>query len=278
MTLLPHRSDLATTDQPMTNAHGPLCLDKARHARHQRVAELLEALATCTDQRRRQELANRVVLEHGQTARAVAARFRNRGVEQADLEQLATLGLIKAVHRWQPDRCANFLQYAVPTMTGEIKRYFRDRTSMVRPHRRIQEIRAAIQLEHQHDPAATTAELAARINVTPADILEALQATRLMHPHSLDAPAVDGREWADVAGHHESGFHTVENRILLRAILSLLTEQERTVVRLRFWDELTQQQIADQIGVSQMQVSRILRQIADKARHHVVDTLDAQAG
>lgn len=278
MTLLTHQSDSAATGQPLTEPAPPTSLDAARRARSERVTELLAAMQSCRDTSRRQELANKVVLEHSQTARAVAARFRNRGVEQADLEQIATLGLIKAVHRWEPGRCGNFLQYAVPTMTGEIKRYFRDRTSMIRPNRRVQEIRAAMHQFHQHDPEATTAHLAERLGVAPDDISEARQATQLMRPCSLDAPAGEGQEWSDLVGHDESGYDAVENRILLRSIFSALTDQERTVVRLRFFDDLTQLEIAARIGVSQMQVSRILGRISEKARHQAAGALDSQAG
>lgn len=278
MTLQPHRPDSTAADQPQSEQAQPASLHSARVARNQRVARLLEDMSSCRDQTRRRELANQVVLACSQMAQIVAARYRNRGVEQADLEQIATLGLIKAVHRWEPGRCDNFLQYAVPTMTGEIKRYFRDRTGMIRPHRRTQEIRAAIQLVREHNPAATTAELADQLQVKEADVTEALQAAHLTHPWSLDTPAADGREWAEVVGHDDTGFSTVEDRLILRSIFSTLTDQERTVVRLRFWEDLTQLQIADRIGVSQMQVSRILRWIGEKARHQVSGELSAQAG
>lgn len=186
--------------------------------------------------------------------------------------------MIKAVHRWEPGRRDNSLQHAIPTMTSEIKRHFRDRTGMIRPHRRVQEIRTPIQLVHEHNPAATTAELADQLQVPKTDITEAHQAAHLTHPWSLDTPTADGQEWTEVVGHDDASFSTVENRPILRAIFSTLNDQERTVVRLGFWANLTQLQIADRIGVGPMQVSRILRWIAEKARHQPPGELSAQAG
>lgn len=255
-------SDLLVDD----SSTAPVCLSSARVDRHRRVQLILEDLASCTDTDRRQELVGQVVLEHRAVARSVALRYRNRGVEQADLEQIANLGLLKAAQRWRPDRCADFLQFAVPTMTGEIKRYFRDHTSMVRPIRRIQELRAAMAKVVEIHPESTDAELGLALKVSEAEVREARRAGELARPRSLDAPTPDGSDWSETIGSEEKGFDLVEDRILLARVLSVMTDREKKVLSLRYFDELSQAAIGEVIGVSQMQVSRILRTITEKAR------------
>jgi RNA polymerase sigma-B factor len=231
--------------------------------RAQRVRELLEDTAACTDPVEQQRLRKSVVTEYLPVARSLAGRYSGRGVERADLEQLAFLGLVKAVRRWEPGRSEDFLQFAVPTIVGEIKRYFRDHSWLVRPPRRIQELRAAIteaEQTHRHrdGSAPSEAELAAATGVTPHDIGEARAAAACCRPRSLDEG--QGVGLAMALGWGE------EDRVTVARLLATLTDREREVVRMRFGNGWSQSRIGSELGVSQMQVSRWLRTISDKLR------------
>ena len=188
-----------------------------------------------------------------------------------DLEQLAFLGLVKAVRRWQPGRSEDFLQFAVPTIVGEIKRYFRDHSWLVRPPRRIQELRAAISEaeqsgRHRDGSGPTEAELAAATGVTPRDIGEARAAAACCRPRSLDESQGVGLALALSWGDDDPELRRVEDRATVGRLMDTLTEREREVVRMRFGNGWSQSRIGSEIGVSQMQVSRWLRTIADKLR------------
>ncbi len=239
--------------------------------RHDRVRRLLDEVASCTDPARRKTLQSRVVLEHQSVARSIAARYRGRGVERGDLEQLAYLGLVKAALRWEPGRSEDFLQFAVPTIAGEIKRYFRDHSFMVRPPRRIQELRAAMtapdaSLTDRPLAQRSDAEVSARLGVDEGSVREARQASALCRPRSLDAPGLSGQSLSSTWGQEDGRLAHVEERLTVAALLDQLTERERTVIRMRFVEGLSQSRIGEEIGVSQMQVSRLLRGISAKLR------------
>jgi RNA polymerase sigma-B factor len=239
--------------------------------RAQRVRELLEDTAACTDPAEQQKLRKSVVTEYLPVARSLAGRYSGRGVERADLEQLAFLGLVKAVRRWEPGRSEDFLQFAVPTIVGEIKRYFRDHSWLVRPPRRIQELRAAIteaEQTHRHRDGSgpTEAELAAATGVTPHDIGEARAAAACCRPRSLDEGQGVGLAMALGWGGEDPELRRVEDRVTVARLLATLTDREREVVRMRFGNGWSQSRIGSELGVSQMQVSRWLRTIADKLR------------
>jgi len=204
-------------------------------------------------------------------ARSLAGRYSGRGVERADLEQLAFLGLVKAVRRWEPGRSEDFLQFAVPTIVGEIKRYFRDHSWLVRPPRRIQELRAAITeaeqtYRHRDGTGPTESELAAATGVTPHDIGEARAAAACCRPRSLDEGQGLGLAMALGWGDEDPELRRVEDRVTVQRLLATLTDREREVVRMRFNNGWSQSRIGSELGVSQMQVSRWLRTIADKLR------------
>ncbi|HEY5879919.1 MAG TPA: sigma-70 family RNA polymerase sigma factor, partial [Nakamurella sp.] len=159
--------------------------------RAREVRDLLEYTVTCDDPGELRRCRQQVVTEYVPVARSLAGRYSGRGVERGDLEQLAYLGLVKAVQRWRPGRSDDFLQFAVPTIVGEIKRYFRDHSWLVRPPRRIQELRAAIgeaeQIHrHRDGSAATDAELAKVTGASAEDIGEARAAVACCRPRSLD--------------------------------------------------------------------------------------------
>ncbi len=246
---------------------GPAVRESDRSAR---VAALLADLARCQDPAERKRLESAVVVEHLNVAKSIASRYRGRGVERGDLEQLANLGLVKAVSRWLPGLSDNFLQFAVPTISGEIKRYFRDHSWLVRPPRRVQELRAAISLAEQdfHESGElrpSDAMVSERLGVRAVDVREARVAAGLCRPPSIDADSGAG---LFIAQQWSGGDCTtaVDDRMSLEAVLATLTPRERTVVGLRFYEGMSQARIGEVIGVSQMQVSRILRDVVAKLR------------
>ena len=242
----------------------------AESDRHERVRQLLTEMTDCADPKRRKHLQSQVVIEHQGVARSVAARYRGRGVERSDLEQLAYLGLIKAAMRWQPGLSDDFLQFAVPTIAGEIKRYFRDHSFMVRPPRRIQELRAALNAPDEQMAEQSgrdrDAAIGSALGVDESRVREARQAAGLCRPRSLDAPGLTGQTLAQTWGEDDDELRHVEERLTVDNMLDRLTERERTVVRMRFAEGLSQARIGEAIGVSQMQVSRLLRSICIKLR------------
>jgi RNA polymerase sigma-B factor len=201
-------------------------------------------------------------------------RYRDRGEPIEDLVQVANMALVMAVQRYQPDHGVSFAAFAVPTITGELRRYFRDRGWDVRPPRRIQELRGHVQsasqdLAQELGRAPTTVEVAARLNVDVREVLETLTATEGYHSLSLDSPAPDGAgtaTLADVVGGPDSTLDYVIDIEAVRPLLARLSKRDRHIVALRFFRGCTQQEIADEIGVTQMQVSRLLTQALTRLR------------
>lgn len=256
---------------PRRPAGSPTIASAPKGDRAERVRELLERSAQCADPAERQRYRRSIVTEYLPVARSLAARYSGRGVERCDLEQLAFLGLVKAVGRWQPGRSEDFLQFAVPTIVGEIKRYFRDHSWLVRPPRRIQELRAAINEAEQtyrntDGTGPSEVELAMVTGVSSKDIGEARAAAACCRPRSLDEGQGVGLALALGWGDEDPELRRVEDRVTVQRLLATLTERERDVVRMRFENGWSQSRIGQEIGVSQMQVSRWLRTIADKLR------------
>jgi len=205
-------------------------------------------------------------------ARALAARYAGRGLATDDLSQVAYVGLVKAVRRYDPTRGRPFAAFAVPTIRGEIRRHFRDAGWMVRPPRRLQELSARIRAAEEElvqtlHRSPTPREIARSLDVELDEVIEALSTDGCFTPSSLDAPgpSQSGRV-ADQRGEIDLDLERVENRIALSAALQELPERDRRVVELRFVSGLTQQEIGERIGVSQMHVSRLLKQILEKLR------------
>jgi RNA polymerase sigma-B factor len=215
-------------------------------------------------------LRNQLVEEHMGLAEALARRMSNRGESHDDLGQVALVGLLKAVERFDPDHGVRFTSFATPTILGELKRHFRDRGWAVRVPRRVQELNLEVRdatatLTHELGRAPTTQEIAERAGVDLEEVLESMEAGGLYRLASLDAKvsgedewepsswlAVDDRELADT-----------DVRVTVEALLALLPERERRIMYLRFFEGLTQSEIAEQIGVSQMHVSRLLSRSID---------------
>ena len=236
---------------------------RAGSERHRRDRELFLRLKVHGDRRAREELVERFV----GLARQVAVRYRRQSEPLEDVMQVASLGLLKAIDRFDPDRGLAFSSFAVPTMLGEVKRHFRDKSWTVRPPRDLQELtlrveQATTQLSSQLGRAPSVPELSEHLSVSDEDILEALEAGRARSATSLSAPRGDDEDSAtlgDLLGGDEDGFARAEDRATLAVLFAELTPRERTVLTLRFKQDMTQAEIGAIVGVSQMQVSRIIR-------------------
>jgi RNA polymerase sigma-B factor len=210
---------------------------------------------------------NAVVERFLPLARQIAARYQRGGEPFDDVFQVACLGLVKAVDRFDVERGVTFSSYAVPTITGEIKRHVRDRAWSVRVPRDLQERslrveRVLADLIRDSGRQPSVDDVAQAVGIEPEDVLEAMQAAGAYRAASLDAPraaAEDGGNLGDTVGTLDDGYDGAEQRALLRTLMRLLTLREQNVIRMRFEQDLTQAEIGRRIGVGQMQVSRILR-------------------
>ncbi len=208
-------------------------------------------------------LRDKLVASHLGLAHQLARRFANRGEPHDDLVQVASIALIKAVDRFEPERGIRFSTFAVKCIVGELKRHFRDRGWAVKAPRRIQELYLELgyyidRLVQELGRAPTVAELAEAVGTSEAAVLEAIEAGRGYRSSSLDAPDQEGQPLVDQLGGEDQEIGSVENRSVLSMALAQLSARDQLVVRLRFVDGLTQSDIAVRLGVSQMQVSRLL--------------------
>lgn len=238
----------------------------------------VELAALDHDDPRRAELRERIVTEHLPVADNIARRYRNRGVPQQDLAQVAAVGLMRAVDRFDPSRGVDFMSYAVPTMIGEVRRYFRDSAWLLHVPRSLKERHTALttavaDLTHELGRSPTATELAGRLGVPRWEVIESLLAAEAQHGASLDEPrGDDGTASAlDTLGAEDTGIANAEDRETLRPHLAALPERERTVLVLRFFHNLTQSEIGARIGVSQMHVSRILAKTLTSLREEMAD-------
>nr|WP_236652327.1 SigB/SigF/SigG family RNA polymerase sigma factor [Streptacidiphilus neutrinimicus] len=208
--------------------------------------------------------------------RHAASRFAHRSEPLDDIVQVGVVGLIKAINRFEPERGLEFVTFALPTVTGEIKRHFRDTSWAVHVPRRLQELRLQLAratdlLQQQLDREPTTAELAAHLGISTADVVEGQVATNAYTAGTLEAPSAeeDDNPLHDRLGQPEPELEKIENILSLKRAVADLSERDRTILRLRFVEELTQQQIGERIGVSQMQVSRVLTRILSVLREEL---------
>jgi RNA polymerase sigma-B factor len=243
------------------------------HAQERRAREeraLFERLGTDGDTYAREQLVERFL----PLARAMALRYQHSHEPLDDLLQVASLGLVRAVDRFDPEREIAFSSFAVPTILGEIRRHFRDRTWSVRVPRHLQELslrvdRTVAELADQLRRQPSVAEISAAMAIDEESILEALQAAGAYRALSFDAsrgPDEDAPTLADSIGVCEDGFDHAEARATLEALLRLVSAREREVLHLRFEQDMTQDEIGAVIGVSQMQVSRIIRRALGRLR------------
>jgi RNA polymerase sigma-B factor len=242
--------------------------------------ELLARMAAATEDGSRARLREEAIQAWLPLAEQLARRYAGRGEPLDDITQTASLGLIKAIDRYDPDRGTGFLAFAVPTVRGEIRRHFRDRTWQVRVPRRLQELRLAIRdasetltQELGHTPSA--GELAEKLEVSPAEVADGLGATRAYSTLSLEASASgtgeSGPGLGESLGEEDADLAYLELRMTLAPALARLPEREQQILSLRFYENLTQTQIADRVGVSQMHVSRLLSRSLRMLREALTD-------
>jgi RNA polymerase sigma-B factor len=234
-------------------------------------AGLWQRFAERRDLRARDEL----VQNYLPMARRLAARYAGVAEPFDDLVQVASLGLVNAINRFDPARGVPFAGFAKPTILGELKRHFRDRVWTVRVPRsihdtmvRVEKATEELSLKLQRPPSVQ--ELADLLGLDPSEVLEALEAGRNRRTLSLDSPVL-GEEGEDAsppewAGEVDGGYELVEDRVLLQGVLPVLDARQREVLKLRFADELPQAQIAKRLGCSQMQVSRMLHRMLEQLR------------
>ena len=246
-----------------------------RDERRAATQQLLDRLESVSGEERRavedELIALNVVVAHD-----VARRYHGRGIPADDLDQVACVGLVKAVRGYDPAKATDFLGYAVPTIRGEVRRHFRDHGWTVRPPRSVQElqprvVRARGELWQRlgHDPAPQ--ELADHLGVELEPVLEAMGAEGCFAPTSLDASPDEGMAVADRLGSSDPGFERIDARVMLRPLVQQLTEREQRILQMRFCDGSTQAEIGHEIGVTQMQVSRLLTGLFARLRGELVD-------
>lgn len=224
-------------------------------------------------------LRNELVEANRDLATRAARRFANRGEPLDDLVQVAMVGLLKSVERFDPGRGLAFSSFAMPTITGEIKRHFRDRTWSIRVPRRTQETRLALgpvseRLQQDLGRPPTVTELAEAMNVRADDVIEALEAGSAYRPTSISAPVSDsdgsGRELESTLGSDPT--ERMNDNLALAELMDRLPERERTILQLRFFEDMTQSEIASRLDISQMHVSRLLRRTLLELREQLERT------
>lgn len=203
--------------------------------------------------------------------RHIARRYANRGEPLDDLVQVGAVGLIKAVDRFDLERGVKLSTFAAPNIAGEIKRHFRDRGWSIRVPRDIQELNAKLtqatdRLTTKLGRSPTVKELAENVKATEEEVLDAMQGAQSYSTVSFEEPIGENRTALELLGEEDVEFLTAERRVLLSSGMRCLAEREQTIMRLRFFEGLTQREIADSVGISQMHVSRLIRRSLDDMR------------
>jgi RNA polymerase sigma-B factor len=220
------------------------------------------------------EALRQLAIHHSQRfATGLARRYRGRGEPLEDLNQVAVLGLIKAIDGYDPRYSTPFVSYATPTITGELKRYFRDKGWQIRVPRKLQDIRLELAsanevLWQRLGRSPTTSELATYLAETEENVLEAMETSQLYRPCSLSTPTEkgDGEVLADFVGEPDPHFELIEYRETLHPLIARLPIRQRRILTMRFYGNLTQSEIAARIGISQMHVSRLLSDALSQLR------------
>jgi RNA polymerase sigma-B factor len=254
----------------------PTARQTASQERSRRTRELFSlALSSHSDAERRQ-LMDQVIEMHLDLAHAEASRYRSRGVPLDDLRQVAALALTKATRGYDVTTGHDFLSYAVPTIRGELRKHFRDHGWMIRPPRRIQELQARInaaeaELSYKLGRSPQPVEIADHLDECTESVIEALASDGCFVPASLDHPA--GGDGSTTLGEllpfEDNEHRASEARLMLQPVLRDLGERDRLILNMRFYEGLTQREIASRIGVTQMQVSRLLTRILGQLRNGV---------
>ena len=243
---------------------------------HERADALLQLALASNDRREVEALRDEAVLLTLDLPEQVARRYRGRGIDQDDLVQVGRLGLVKAARGYRAGVGSNFVSYAMPTISGEVKRHFRDCGWAVRPPRRLQEVRALLgadeeQLTQSLRRAPTSEEMADALGLDAREVVLAKLCGSAYSTLSLDLPDERGGSRADSVADESSEIEQMLRMTSLRSVLSLLSDREQLIVRLRFVEDQTQSQIGTVLGVSQMQVSRLLTSILARLRQGLGD-------
>ena len=248
--------------------------DRERADRARRTEELVESAAEAKGARR-EAILDELVRTNMGVARSIAARYRHRGVPLEDLEQVAYLALVRVADTYDASRGYDFMSYAVPSIRGEVRRYFRDQGWMIRPPRRVQEMQgrlaateSELSTELGHPPTAE--ELAHEMDEPVEDVEEAMSANGCFTPTSLDQPtSTEASSIGDQMGAPEAGLSAAEARVVLAPVVRRLTPRERKILEMRFFADRTQKEIGEEIGVTQMQVSRLLSGLLARLREEL---------
>ncbi len=242
--------------------------------RDELTAGLLRRLRSTQDAAEARELLDRVVKLNMPLARTLAGSYSRRGIDHDDLYQVACLALLKAIHGFDTERGGRFTSYAVPTIRGELRRYFRDHSSPVRPPRELQELRLAIavargDITQRLGREATIHDMSKALGASPEMVRRAQLAATNQHPHSLDAQSPVNLPLAERLATPVDEMDRLEWRVTLQDAVDDLDARSREILRMRFVEDLSQTQIAERLGVSQMHVSRLLSRILARLRERV---------
>ncbi|CAL9354366.1 SigB/SigF/SigG family RNA polymerase sigma factor [Streptomyces sp. R02] len=259
---------------------------RRRHDDAPDTTTLFSRLATLEDGPERDAVRDELVTAWLPMAHRIAGRFRDRGESIEDLRQVAALGLVKAIDRFDPSRGA-FESYAVPTITGEVKRHFRDRMWALRVPRRIQELRNKVRVARREltqnpgSPEPSVADIAAHTGLTEEEVSAGMEALESFSTLSLDAELStddDGYSLADTLGASDSSYDVVVDRESAKEGLRRLPERERAILYMRFFEDMTQSRIADRLGISQMHVSRLISRSCARVRADVLGQRPGRGG
>jgi RNA polymerase sigma-B factor len=265
------------TTLPESPAQPPLDPYELDELPRREATERLLALTTEASEDERRWLEDQLVRVNMQIAVDVARRYRSRGVPVEDLEQVALLGLVKAARGYDSERATDFLSYAVPTIRGEVRRYFRDHGWTVRPPRTVQQAQARItsvesDLCQEFGRAPRPTEIADRLDLDLDLVVEALAANGCFVPTSLDATSGDADSGiGDRLGDDDAAFDSAEARLALKPLLAHLDRRERIMLEMRFFKGATQSEIGEVLGITQMQVSRLLSALLARLRDELGD-------
>jgi RNA polymerase sigma-B factor len=256
---------------------GPRAHGLTKDERAEWTTELFQRLAATDDEAERRQIRGEIVELNIEVARSIALRYRGRGEHLEDLEQVACLGLVHAVARYDLSFGRHFLTFAVPTITGEVKKHFRDRAWAVRPPRRIQDLQGRISaqlpvLQQRLHRSPTPAQLAEHLGESLEDVTEALAADGCFLPSSLDRSLTTDHGAAalgDLLGADDPDLGRAETHLALIPAVQSLPPEDRKILELRFFHDLSQVQIAEQLGINQMRVSRALARILSAMRTQI---------
>ena len=254
-------------------------MSSAASQQREELRKLHQQYQETSDPEKRERIREQLVAGYEGLVHFLARRFQNRGEPIEDVVQVGYLGLIKAIDRFDPKLGNEFTTFATPTILGEIKRYFRDKGWAIRFPRRLQElyqqvVRVNEEMKNQLGREPSVGEVAARLGVEPDDVLEAMEMSTAFTPMSIDASTggdaeEGGRQLSEAVGGEDPNLDRVEMRQILERAMQHLNERERRIMIMRFFDEMSQSEVAKRLGISQMHVSRLQRAALEHLREQI---------